>query len=196
MPFPLTLTLGPYPEDRFDYMILTETKLQGCFIIEPERFADDRGFFGRAWSESEFASLGSSVHFVEANISFNRKKNTLRGLHYQGHPNEQGKLVRCTRGAIYDVALDIRRDSATYKQWVGVELTQENRFMLFVPAGLAHGFQTLVDDSEVYYEVTNTYAPANSFGVRWNDPAFNIEWPHATERIIIPRDRDYPDFRD
>ena len=177
-------------------MLFTKTKLQDCVIIEPESFEDERGFFARAWSESDFASQGSLVHFVEANISFNVKRNTLRGLHYQGHPDEQGKLVRCTRGAIYDVAVDLRRDSATYKQWVGVELTQENRLMLFVPPGMAHGFQTLVDDSEVYYEVTRTYAPANSFGVRWNDPAFNIEWPEATERIIIARDRDYPDFTD
>ena len=177
-------------------MLFTKTKLQNCVIIEPKRFEDPRGFFARAWSEVEFASEGPPVHFVEGNISFNRKKNTLRGLHYQGHPDEQGKLVRCTRGAIYDVALDLRRDSATYKQWVAVELTQENRLMLFVPAGMAHGFQTLVDDSEVYYEVTHPYAPANSFGVAWNDPAFNITWPQATELIMHPRDRDYPDFND
>ena len=177
-------------------MLFTKTKLQGCFIIDPERFEDERGFFAHAWSESEFLSQGLEVRFIEGNFSFNRKKHTLRGLHYQYPPYEQGKLVRCTRGAIYDVALDLRRDSATYKQWVAVELSQENHLMLFVPGGLAHGFQTLVDESEVYYEVTKAYAPANSFGVRWNDPAFNIEWPEAAERIIIPRDRDYPDFRD
>jgi dTDP-4-dehydrorhamnose 3,5-epimerase len=176
--------------------MITETKLPLCFIIEPERFEDERGFFGRAWSESEFASHGSKVHFIEGNISFNRKKHTLRGMHYQSPPHEQGKLVRCTRGAIYDVALDLRRDSPTYKQWVGVELSQDNRRMLFVPGGFAHGFQTLLDDSEVFYEVTNKYAPESSYGVRWNDPAFNIEWPQASERIIIPRDRDYPDFKE
>ena len=177
-------------------MLFTKTKLPGCFIIEPDRFEDERGFFARAWSVSEFMAQDLEVHFIEGNISFNRKKNTLRGLHYQSPPHEQGKLVRCTRGAIYDVALDLRRDSPTYKEWVAVELSDENRFMLFVPGGLAHGFQTLEDDSEVYYEVTNTYAPANSFGVRWNDPAFKIEWPDAAERIIIPRDRDYPDYKD
>lgn len=175
--------------------MLTETKLPGCFIIEPDRFEDERGFFARAWSISEFGAQGLDVRFVEGNFSFNRKKNTLRGLHYQSSPHEQGKLVRCTRGAIYDVALDLRRDSPTYKDWIAVELSQENRLMLFVPGGFAHGFQTLADDSEVYYEVTSTYAPAHSFGVRWNDPAFNIQWPDATERIIIPRDRDYPDFK-
>ena len=177
-------------------MLFTKTKLPGCFIIEPDRFEDERGFLGRAWSAADFVAQGLEVRFIEGNISFNRKRNTLRGMHYQSPPHEQAKLVRCTRGAIYDVALDLRRDSATYKEWVAVELSQDNRLMLFVPGGLAHGFQTLVDDSEVYYEVTNTYAPANSFGVRWNDPAFNIEWPDATERIIIPRDRDYPDFKD
>lgn len=177
-------------------MLLTKTKLPLCFIIEPERFADDRGFFGRAWSESEFADQGLEVRFVEANISFNRRKNTLRGLHYQSPPHDQGKLVRCTRGAIYDVALDLRRDSPTYKQWVGVELSQENHRGLFIPGGFAHGFQTLSDDSEVFYEVTKKYAPESSYGVRWNDPAFNIEWPEAVHRIMIPRDRDYPDFND
>lgn len=175
-------------------MRFTKTKLQDCFIIEPDRFEDERGFFGRAWSEAEFAAQGLDVRFVEANISFNTKKNTLRGLHYQSQPHEQGKLVRCTRGAFYDVALDLRRDSPTYKHWIGVELSQENRFALFVPGGFAHGFQTLRDDSEVYYEVTKPYAPASSFGIRWNDPAFNIDWPEATERIMVPRDRDYPDF--
>jgi dTDP-4-dehydrorhamnose 3,5-epimerase len=177
-------------------MRFTKTKFQDCFIIEPDRFEDERGFFGRAWSEAEFAAQGLEVRFVEANLSFNSKKNTLRGLHYQSQPHEQGKLVRCTRGAVYDVALDLRRGSPTYKQWVGAELSQENRFALFVPGGFAHGFQTLMDDSEVLYEVTKTYAPASSYGVRWNDPAFNIDWPEATELVMLPRDRDYPDFKE
>ena len=175
-------------------MLLTETKLPGCFIIEPERFEDDRGFFARAWSKAEFAEHGLQVLFVEANLSFNRKKNTLRGMHYQSAPHEQAKLVRCTRGAIYDVALDLRQHSPTYKQWIALELSGENRLMLYIPGGLAHGFQTLMDNSEVCYEVTHTYAPANSYGVRWNDPAFKIDWPEATERIMIARDREYPDF--
>jgi len=177
-------------------MIITETKLKDCFIIEPERFMDDRGFFGRAWSEAEFDAHGIRIHFIEAMMSFNRNKNTLRGMHYQGHPDEQDKLVRCTRGVIYDVAIDLRPDSPTYKQWLGLELSQENRIMLFIPGGFAHGFQTLSGDSEVYYEVTKPYAPANSFGIRWNDPTFNIKWPHAEERIMLPRDREYPDFKD
>lgn len=177
-------------------MLFTKTKLQDCLIIEPECFEDERGFFARAWSESDFAAHGLNVHFVEANFSFNQKKNTLRGMHYQSSPYEQGKLVRCTRGAIYDVAVDMRPSSPTYKQWVGLELSESNRLMLFIPGGFAHGFQTLVDNSEVFYEVTNTYAPANLHGIRWNDPAFNIEWPKAPELIMIPRDRDYPDFND
>ena len=177
-------------------MRFTKTKLQDCYIIEPDRFEDERGFFGRAWSEAEFAAQGLGVRFVEANFSFNRKKNTLRGLHYQSQPNEQGKLVRCTSGAVYDVALDLRRDSPTYKQWIGVELSQENRFALFVPGGFGHGFQTLRDDCEIFYEVTKPYAPASSFGIRWNDPAFNIDWPDATELVMLPRDRDYPDFKE
>jgi dTDP-4-dehydrorhamnose 3,5-epimerase len=177
-------------------MRFTKTKLQDCFIIEPERFEDERGFFGRAWSVSEFASQGLDVGFVEANISFNQKNNTLRGLHYQSEPHEQAKLVRCTRGAIYDVALDLRRDSATYKDWIGVELSQENRFALYVPAGFAHGFQTLSDNSEIFYEVTKPYAPGSCSGIRWNDPAFNIQWPEAMELVILPRDRDYPDFEE
>jgi len=177
-------------------MLLKETKLQDCFIIEPERFEDDRGFFARAWSASEFASKGLQVHFVEANLSFNRRKNTLRGLHYQRFPHGQAKLVRCTRGSVYDVALDLRRESPTYKQWFGVELSQENRHMLFVPEGFVHGFQTLENDCEVFYEVTKPYAPASSYGIRWNDPAFNIKWPEAEELIMLPRDRDYPDYKD
>jgi dTDP-4-dehydrorhamnose 3,5-epimerase len=175
-------------------MPITETKLKDCYIVQPELFEDERGFFARAWSERTFAKQSSPVHFVEANISFNRKKNTLRGMHYQSAPHAQAKLVRCTRGAIFDVALDLRPDSPTYKQWTGIELSEENHLMLFVPAGCAHGFQTLTDGSEVFYLVSKTYAPDHSHGVRWNDPAFGIEWPHADERIMIPRDRDYPSF--
>jgi dTDP-4-dehydrorhamnose 3,5-epimerase len=177
-------------------MLLTETKLEGCFIIEPDLFEDDRGFFARAWSKAEFAEHGLNVLFVEANLSFNRKKNTLRGMHYQSAPHQQAKLVRCTRGAIFDVALDLRADSPTYKQWIASELSGDNHRMLYIPQGFAHGFQTLMNDTEVFYEVTHTYAPANSHGVRWNDRAFKIDWPEATERIIIARDREYPDFSD
>ena len=177
-------------------MVITKTKLQGCCLIEPERFEDERGFFARAWSKSTFAAHGLDLDFVEANLSFNLKKNTLRGLHYQSTPHSQAKLVRCTRGAIYDVALDLRHDSPTYKQWVGVELTEDNRSMLFLPGGLAHGFQTLKDNSEVFYEATNAYDPESSHGVRWDDPAFKIEWPEAPERIMIQRDREYADFAD
>lgn len=174
-------------------MIFTETKLKGAFIVEPERFTDDRGFFARSWSEREFAAHGINAPVVECNISFNRRKGTLRGMHFQRAPHQQPKLVRCTMGAIYDVIIDLRRASPTFKQWTHIELTDENRRMLFVPAGFAHGFQTLVDSTEVCYQMAEYYAPYCNDGVRWDDPAFGIEWP-PDERIIIARDCEYPDF--
>ena len=171
------------------------TKLPGAFVIEPERFADERGFLARAWSAHAFAEHRLSAPFVECNISYNRRRGTLRGMHFQRAPHAQAKLVRCTRGAIYDVALDLRRDSPTFRRWFSAELTADNRTMLYVPAGVAHGFQTLVDDTEVYYQISERYSPAHARGVRWDDPAFAIEWPDATERTISERDRSYPDLR-
>jgi len=176
-------------------MIITKTKLDGLLIIEPKRFEDERGFFARAWSEEEFSTLFGAVRFVEGNIAFNRKKNTLRGMHYQEAPHGQAKLVRCTSGAIYDVGIDLRPDSPTFKQWIGIELTAQNHLALFIPSGFAHGYQTLVDNSEVHYDISSSYAPESSRGVRWNDPAFRIEWPHAYERIMVARDREYPNFK-
>ena len=129
------------------------TKLSGAFVIEPERFADERGFLARAWSAREFAAQNLAAPFAECNISYNRRRGTLRGMHFQRPPHAQAKLVRCTRGAIYDVIIDLRTDSPTYKQWLGVELTAENRRMLYVPADFAHGFQTLTDDTELYYQM-------------------------------------------
>lgn len=175
-------------------MIVTETKLAGAFVLEAERFEDDRGFFARSWSEREFAELGLSARLAECNISFNRKKDTLRGMHYQAAPHGQVKLVRCTMGAIYDVIVDLRPDSPTFKQWVGVELTAENRLMLYIPETFAHGFQTLEDRTEVFYQMSDFYAPESGRGVRWDDPAFGIMWPDAAARIINERDREYPDF--
>lgn len=174
-------------------MIFTETKLGGAFIIEPERFADERGFFARSWSEREFAARGLSSRLEECNISFNKRKGILRGMHFQVAPFAQAKLVRCTAGAIYDVAVDLRRDSATFKQWVAVELSAENRLMFFIPEGFAHGFQTLSDNTEVFYQMSEVYAPQHARGVRWNDPAFGIEWP-LDERMMIARDCEYEDF--
>ena len=174
-------------------MTIKETKLKGAFIIEPERYVDERGFFARAWSEGELSRYGIG-HLVEGNISYNAKKGTLRGMHFQQAPHGQAKLLRCTRGAVYDVGVDLRPDSPTFRQWVGVELTEQNRVLLYLPPEFGHGFQTLVDDTEVFYMVSSPYAPAASGGVRWDDPAFRIEWPPAEARIINERDRTYPDF--
>ena len=177
-----------------DKMKISETRLPGVFIIEPKRFEDDRGFFAPSFSATEFAAHGMASSFVENNISFSKHRGTLRGMHYQAAPNGQAKLVRCTRGAIFDVAVDLRKDSPTFKQWVGVELTEENRKMLYVPDDCGHGYQTLVDDSEVFYMVSTPYAPGSGRGFRWNDPAFGIEWPDVGERVLIERDQQYPDF--
>ena len=175
-------------------MMITETKLKGAFLIEPRRFEDERGFFARVWSEAEFAAHGIAARFVESNLSFSRRKGTLRGMHFQTAPYAQGKLVRCTRGAIFDVGIDLRPGSPTFKQWVGAELSADNRRLLYLPGEFAHGFQTLEDDTEVFYQVSAVYAPGHDGGVRWDDPAFRIEWPPAGERVIIARDREYPDF--
>jgi dTDP-4-dehydrorhamnose 3,5-epimerase len=175
-------------------MIFTETKLKSAYLIELETFEDERGFFARSWSEREFEAEGLDARLAECNISFNKREGTLRGMHYQDAPHGQTKLVRCTRGAIYDVIVDLRPDSETFKQWVGFELTADNKRMLYVPEKFAHGFQTLADDSEVFYQMSTPFAPESARGVRFDDPAFKIEWPHTDERIIIARDREYPDF--
>jgi dTDP-4-dehydrorhamnose 3,5-epimerase len=174
-------------------MIFVETEVAGAFIIEPEKFEDERGFFALTWSQREFAERGLNSKLVECNLSVNVRKGTLRGMHYQSEPFAQAKLVRCTAGAIYDVAVDLRPDSATFKKWEAVELSADNRRMLYIPEGCAHGFQTLEAASEVFYQMSEVYAPNCSGGVRWNDAAFGIEWPED-ERIVIDRDRNYPDF--
>ncbi|WP_017715483.1 dTDP-4-dehydrorhamnose 3,5-epimerase [Kamptonema formosum] len=175
-------------------MRFIETKLRGAFIIEPEPIEDDRGFFARTWCRREFQAHGLNSQLVQCNISFNKKKGTLRGMHYQEPPHQEAKLVRCTRGEIYDVLLDLRPSSPTFKEWVPVVLSAESRRMLYVPEGLAHGFQTLEDSTEVFYQMSEFYVPECAKGVRWNDAAFNIEWP-ADQRIVSARDRQYPDFR-
>ena len=151
-------------------------------------------FFASIWSEKVFAENGVTTKFVEAHLAMNTKTGTLRGMHYQTAPHEQAKLVRCTKGAVFDVGIDLRIDSPTYKQWVSAELSADNRRALFLPAGFAHGYQTLEDNSEVFYEITGFYSPESARGVRWNDPAFMIQWQDCEERIIIARDREYPDF--
>ena len=174
-------------------IIFKETKLKGAFVIEPERFEDQRGFFARSFSQTEFLEHGLRTEFVEAGISFNLRKHTVRGMHFQAPPNAQAKLIRCTRGAIFDVLIDLRPESPTYREWFAQELTQHNSLMLYIPEGCAHGFQTLEDETEVFYQMSARYAPASERGVRWNDPVFGIPWPE-TERIIInERDRTYPD---
>lgn len=176
-------------------IIFRETKLKGAFVIDPERFDDERGFFARSFSEKEFESYGINTRMAECNISFSYKRYTIRGMHYQSALHAQAKLVRCTKGAIYDVIIDLRPESPTFKQWIGEELTAENRRMLYVPVGFAHGFQTLVDETEVFYQVSDFYARETEGGVRWNDPAFAIQWPATDGETINERDRTYPDFR-
>ncbi|HKR01613.1 MAG TPA: dTDP-4-dehydrorhamnose 3,5-epimerase [Pyrinomonadaceae bacterium] len=173
-------------------MHFTETKLSGAFLIDPEKFEDERGFFALSWSQREFMERGLNPCLVECNVSFNKSKHTLRGMHYQASPHAQAKVVRCTRGAVFDVIIDLRAESATFHQWVGVELTANNCRLLYVPEGFAHGFQTLVDDTEIFYQMAEYYAPEAGRGVRWDDPAFGIEWPAADERIINRRDRSHP----
>jgi dTDP-4-dehydrorhamnose 3,5-epimerase len=174
-------------------MIFIETQLKGAFIIKPERLEDERGFFARTWCQREFEAHGFNSRLVQCNISFNKKAGTLRGMHYQAAPYEEAKLVRCTQGAIYDAIIDLRPESPTFKQYTAIVLTAQNRKMLYVPEGFAHGFLTLEDHTEVFYQMSEFYAPEYARGIRWNDPAFNIQWP-ADVQVISDRDRNYPDF--
>ena len=172
-------------------MIFRETTLKGAFVIEMEKFEDKRGFFARAWSRKEVEANGLISRVTQTNISFNKKRGTLRGMHYQVAPDEQVKLVRCTAGAIYDVIIDMRLDSPTYRKWTGVELTAENYRMLYVPEHFAHGFQTLEDDTEVTYQVSQFYSPESERGVRYDDPVFQVEWPLPVE-VISEKDIAWP----
>jgi len=174
-------------------VIFTETELPGAYVIELRKLQDDRGFFARSWCEKEFEEQGLVARVVQANVSFNIKKGTLRGMHYQAPPYAETKLVRCTRGAIFDVIIDLRRDSPAYMQWIGVELSADNYKMLFVPEQFAHGFQTLQDNSEVTYQVSQFYTPGSERGIRYSDPAFGIAWPLAVE-VISNKDQSWPDF--
>ena len=176
-------------------IIFRETKLKGAFVIEPEEFKDDRGFLKRSFSQKEFAEHGLNPNVAECNISFSKNRYTIRGMHFQKPPFAQAKLVRCTKGAVYDVIIDLRPDSETFKQWIGETLTEQNRLMLYVPEGFAHGFQTLENDSEVFYQMSQVYAPKSEGGVRWNDPAFGIAWPAMDGITIKPRDEEYEDFK-
>ena len=175
-------------------MIFREMELKGAFVIELDKITDDRGFFARTWCRREFEEHGLNPNLVQCNISFNKTAGTLRGMHYQAAPHEETKLVRCTKGSIFDVIIDLRPHSATYQRHVGVRLCAAEYTSLYIPEGFAHGFQTLEDGAEVLYQMSEFYHPESARGVRWDDPAFGIEWPRAEKRIISDRDRSYPDY--
>jgi dTDP-4-dehydrorhamnose 3,5-epimerase len=176
-------------------MIFTETKLSGAYVIAPERHQDERGFFARTWCQNEWATQGLNPRLVQCNVSFNTQRGTLRGMHWQRTPHTETKLVRCTMGAIYDVIVDLRPSSVTYKQYYALILTPEDRTMLYVPEGFAHGFLTLLDNTEVFYQMSEFYHPEDQAGVRWNDPAFDIHWIDEV-RVISSRDMHYPNFQE
>jgi len=171
-----------------------EAALAGAWVIERERVADERGFFARTFDRDEFAARGLEPAIVQCSTSFNAQAGTLRGMHLQLAPHGEPKLVRCTRGAIYDVIVDLRPDSATHRRWFATELSADNGRAVYIPPGVAHGFQTVEDESEVLYMMGHEYVPEAASGVRWDDPAFGIEWPDCERRIMSERDRSYPDY--
>jgi dTDP-4-dehydrorhamnose 3,5-epimerase len=164
-----------------------------AYLIEPERLTDERGFFARTWCSSSFADMGLNPHLRQCSISFNETRHTLRGLHYQRHPHAEAKLVRCTQGVAYHVVVDLRKESATYLQWSSATLSAVNRNMLYVPEDVAHGFITLQDATEIFYQMSEFHVPESAMGVRWDDPAFRIDWP-AEAVIMSERDRGYADY--
>jgi dTDP-4-dehydrorhamnose 3,5-epimerase len=174
-------------------MLFTETKLKGAWLIEIKKMEDDRGFFGRSWCKKEFTDHGLNADICQINTSFTLKKGTIRGLHYQVDPWQETKFIRCTRGKIYDVIVDLRPGSPTFLQWVGHELDAENHRMVYVPENFAHGFVSLEDNVEVYYPVTQFYTPGAERGIKWDDPAINIHWP-VKVRVVSEKDRNHPEF--
>ena len=174
-------------------MIFRQTKLPGVFEVDIEPRHDDRGFFARCWCREEFEKNSLNSKLVQCSISFNRQRGTLRGMHYQAAPHVEAKVVRCTAGGLYDVVLDLRPEMPTFREWIAVELTPANRKMIYIPEGCAHGFLTLEDDTEVFYQMSEFYHPEAARGVRWDDPSFRIAWPGPPE-VISERDRLYPDF--
>lgn len=174
-------------------MEFIQTGLSGAYLIKPNFVKDERGFFARTYCKKEFAENGIIQPPVQCNISFNKQRGTLRGMHFQHPPFGEDKLVRCTAGEIFDVIIDLRRDSPTFKQWTGYKLTLHNRYALYIPEGFAHGFQTLTDNSEVFYQMYNFYEPNSADGVRWNDPAFAIQWPERVSNMS-DKDRNYKDY--
>jgi dTDP-4-dehydrorhamnose 3,5-epimerase len=172
----------------------TETPIRGAFLIDIEALEDERGFFARTYDAVEFRRHGLDPHIDQCSLSFNRQKGTLRGMHFQHQPHQETKLVRCSRGAVYDVIIDLRPSSPSFRKWFAAELTAQNHRMLYIPEGLAHGFQTLEDESEVSYQISQPFRPDAASGVRWDDPAFAISWPLAVT-CIGERDRSFPDFQ-
>lgn len=175
-------------------MIFKETALSGAYLVELEAVEDERGYFARTFCRDEFAAHGLNPKIAQCSISYNARRGTLRGMHYQVEPAAEVKLVQCVRGSLYDVILDLRPEAETYCRWIGLELSSENRRMLYIPEGFAHGFQTLEDDTVVYYQISEFYAPQHARGVRWNDPAFGIDWP-LSEPLISEKDRLLPDYQ-
>ncbi len=175
-------------------MIFENLSLKGSCLLKLEKHLDERGFFARTFCSKEFEEKGLNNKFLQSSISYNSKKGTLRGMHYQVAPHEEVKLVQCVKGAIYDVIIDLRTNSSTYCQWVGVELNEDNGNLVYVPKGFAHGFQTLTDETVVYYQISDFYAPESARGVRWDDPAFGINWP-IDEPVISIKDSRLPDYK-
>jgi dTDP-4-dehydrorhamnose 3,5-epimerase len=175
-------------------MLFTELALPGAFVVHPERLQDSRGYFARTFCNDEFAARGLAGDFVQCSTSFNVRSGTLRGMHFQRAPYEEIKLVRCTRGAVFDVIVDLRPNSPGFCQWYALELTAGNGYAVYVPGGFAHGFQTLVDEAEVFYQMTERYHPEFAAGVRWNDPRFGIDWP-IRPPFLLGKDANYEDFR-
>ena len=174
-------------------MEFIETKLKGCFVVRQKKIADDRGHFARAWCQDEFSQHGLNPSMLQLNTGYSHLRGTVRGLHYQAAPHEEAKFARCTRGAIFDVVVDVRAGSPTRGQWFGIELTADDGTMVYVPAGCAHGYQTLADGAEMYYLTSARYAPGSATGVRFDDPAFGIAWP-APVTIVSDQDRNWPEF--
>ena len=175
-------------------MNFIKTEIEGLYVVELNKLGDERGFFARAWCEKEFAGKNLTSRMVQANTSYSKNRGTLRGLHYQVSPHEEAKLMRCIKGEIFDVAVDLRPDSKTYKKWFGIELTESNRRMLFIPEGFAHGYQTLVEDTEAFYMSSAFYTSEAERGLRWNDPAIAIKWPITDNLNITDKDKSWLDI--
>lgn len=174
-------------------MEFIETKLKGCIVVQQKKIADNRGHFARAWCQDEFAQHGLNPSMLQLNTGFSHFRGTVRGMHYQAAPHEEAKFVRCTRGAIFDIVVDVRAGSPTHGQWFGIELTADDGAMVYVPEGCAHGYQTLTDGAEMYYLTSARYAPGSATGVRFDDPALGIAWP-APVTIVSDQDRNWPEF--